>query len=95
MAPRRHQHPKRGLGERMLPLPGSSHKSELVPFSLALSSPDFPNRGRLEISLELYRKARTYVPDNEKLHDRCVGHRTCRLSRSIDGRKPEKKDHRD
>jgi len=35
----------------------------------------------LEISLELYRKARTYVPDNVKLQDRYVYCRICHLSR--------------
>ena len=44
------------------------------------SFPDFLNRGRLDVSLELYRKARTYVPDNVKLRDRYVDCRTCRLS---------------
>jgi kinesin family protein 22 len=38
----------------------------------------------LEISLELYRKARTYVPDNVKLRERCVDFRICRLSRLPD-----------
>ena len=33
MAPHRPQRPRRGLGELTLPLPGNSHKSELVPFS--------------------------------------------------------------
>ncbi|KAF9652469.1 kinesin-domain-containing protein [Thelephora ganbajun] len=33
---------------------------------------EYSQKGRLEISLELYRKAWTYVPDNAKLQDRIV-----------------------
>ena len=30
------------------------------------------HRGNLQVALDLYKKAETYVPDNMKLKERCV-----------------------
>jgi len=49
--------------------PGSKKKTGRAYVALAR---EYSQKGRLEISLELYRKARTYVPDNPKLQDRII-----------------------
>jgi kinesin family protein 22 len=41
-------------------------------FTLHITSPTFPYRGDLQVALDLYRKAESYVPDNVKLKERWI-----------------------
>ena len=63
-----------GLAAHMSPLLGHIQRSVQV-FLLPISAAPLTSRharGNLQLALELYRKAETYVPDNVKLKERWV-----------------------
>ena len=49
-----------------------AHSEKCASFDLQFSVPDIACRGELQVALDLYRKAESYVPDNMKLKERWI-----------------------
>jgi kinesin family protein 22 len=49
-----------------------AHSEKYVSASYTIYLPNDVNRGDLQVALDLYRKAESYVPDNVKLKERWI-----------------------